>query len=167
MNRLDFRDGWPIPNEFLLELGRMTALWPSLEIGINFGISKLMGYPAVLDHRPVIALAHANFQQRLDIFESLCDQLLPEYPKLRDYKAVCTRVKAAQKARNKYAHNAISKDDDGNLVVSNASARGTLKLSVEIVRINDIKEATAKIHEAGVALHNLVTGANVRPLWET
>lgn len=166
MNRLDFRDGWPIPNEFLLELGRMTAMWPSLEIGINFGIAKLMGYEAILDARPVIALAHANFQQRIDIFESLCDQLVDEHPRLRDYKAVCTRVKAAQKARNKYAHNAISKDDHGNFVVSNASARGTLKLNVEIVRLNDIKEATAKIHEAGCALHNLVSGGNVRPIWE-
>lgn len=166
MNRLDFEDGWPVPNDFLLELGRMTAMWPSLESVINVGIGKLMGYDQVLDTRSVIALAHANFQQRIDIFESLCDQLAPQFPNLRDYKAVCMRVKAAQKARNKYAHNAISLGDDGNYVVTHASARGTLKLNVEIVRLNDIKEATAKIHEACCAVHSLVTGKDMRPIWE-
>ncbi len=166
MNRLNFKDGWPIPNEVLLELGRMTAMWPSLEIGINMGIGKMMGYDEALDTRAVIALAHANFQQRIDIFESLCDQLAHQVPTLRDYKSVCTRVKAAQKARNKFAHNPLSMDDDGNFVVTYASARGTLKFNVEVVRINDIKEATAKIHEAGCAVHNLITGADIRPIWE-
>lgn len=166
MKRLEFDKGWPLPDDVLLELGRMTALWPSLETTINIGIGKLMGYDQVLDTRSVIVLAHANFQQRIDIFESLCEQLAPEYPTLSDYKAVCNRVKGAQKARNKYAHNAITRDENGQLGLSYASARGTLKLNVEIVRINEIKEATAKIHEACCAVHSLVTGQRVSPIWE-
>lgn len=166
MKRLDFEDGWPLPNDFLLELGRMTALWPSLESVVNVGIGKLMGYDQVLDERSVIVLAHANFQQRIHIFESLCEQLAPNYPHLADYKSVCTRINSAQKARNKYAHNAISQNDDGNWVVTYATARGTLKLNVEIVRLSEVKEATAKIHEACCAVHSLVTGTKLTPLWE-
>lgn len=166
MKRLDFNDGWPLSNEVLLELGRMTALWPSLEITVNVGIGKLMGYNQVLDTRSVIVLAHSNFQQRIDIFESLCDQFAPEYPNLSDYKTVCGLIKSAQKARNKFAHNPISLNDDGQMVATFASARGSLKLNVEVVRINEIKEATAKIHEACCALHTLVTGAPMPPIWD-
>lgn len=46
------------------------------------------------------------------------------------------------------------------------SARGTLKVNVETVRLNDLKEATAKIHEATCALYSLITGAEMKPLWE-
>ena len=144
----------------------MTALWPSLESVVNVGIGKLMGYDQTLDIRSVIVLAHSNFQQRIDIFESLCEQLATDFPHLKAFKTVCTQIKAAQKARNKYAHNAVSADENGQMVVTYASARGTLKLNVEPVRISEIKEATAKIHEACCAVHSLVTGVQVKPLWD-
>ena len=166
MNRLDFDSGWPLPDDVLLELGRMTALWPSLEGCVNLAIGKLMGYSELLDYRSVIVLAHSNFQQRVDIFSSLCEQLTPDYPNLAEYKSVLKLINSVQKGRNKYAHNPISMDENDEYSVSYASARGTLKTTVEIVRLNDIKEVTAKIHEACCALHSLVTQKKLRPMWE-
>jgi hypothetical protein len=46
------------------------------------------------------------------------------------------------------------------------SARGTFKTNVEIVRVTEIKEVTAKIHEAVVALHGLITNTVAKPMWE-
>jgi hypothetical protein len=46
------------------------------------------------------------------------------------------------------------------------SARGAFKTNVEIVRVADIKEVTAKIHEAAVALHGLITNTATKPMWE-
>jgi len=167
MKRHDFRPDWPAPSEYLLELGRMTTMWGTLESAVNVAISKLAGYESALDFRALIMVAHSNFQQRVDIVSSLCEQLLPEYPKLKNYEAVIKKIQAEQRARNKYAHNAVTAHEDtGEVTVSFATARGTLKTTIEPVHVSDIKEATAKIHEAMCALHTLVTGRELKPLWE-
>lgn len=167
MNRHAFKDDWPAPNAHLLELGRMTAVWGTLESAVNVTISKLAGYESALDFRALILVAHSNFQQRVHIISALCEQLAPDYPCLASYKAVIEKVESAQKARNKYAHNAVVTDEEtGEVTVSFASARGTLKTKIETVRLNDIKEVTAKIHEAMCALHSLVAGHEIKPMWE-
>lgn len=166
-NRLDFADDFPTPNPYMLEVGRMTCVWGTLETTVNLAISKLAGYKTVLDYRVIILVAHSSFQQRVDIISSLCEQLLPHYPALVNYKVVIAQIEAAQKSRNKYAHNALVMDPElGQVTISYASARGSLKTKVEIVRIQDIREATAKIHEAMCSLHTLVTGHELKPLWD-
>jgi len=145
----------------------MTAVWGTLESAVNVAISKLAGYESPLDFRALILVAHSNFQQRIHIIGALCEQLAPEYPRLASYKRVIEKIESAQKSRNKYAHNAVvTNDQTGQVEVSFASARGALKTSVEIVHLNDIKEVTAKIHEAMCALHSLVTGHEIKPMWE-
>jgi hypothetical protein len=167
MKRHEFPNNWPIPDEYLLELGRMTVIWGSLETNVNLAISKFAGYEAVLDHRAVILVAHSNFQQRVHIIGALCESLEPSYPSLKDYKAVISKLGAAQSIRNKYAHNSMYKNDEtGAIETSYATARGTLKLHLENVELRDLKEATAKIHEAACALYQLVTGKEMKPLWE-
>ena len=167
MKRHNFKDHWPAPNDYLLELGRMTTIWGTLESTVNIAISKLAGYESALDFRALIMVAHSSFQQRVEIIGSLCEQLLPEHPSLRGYEAVIKKIQAAQKARNKYAHNAvIAHEETGDVTVSYATARGTLRTNTEPVQLADIKEATAKIHEAMCALHTLVTGRELKPLWE-
>lgn len=166
-NRHDFSDDFPAPNPYMLEVGRMTCIWGTLESAVNVAISKLAGYQTALDYRALILAAHSNFQQRVDIISALCEQLLPEYPKLANYKKVIGQIEAAQKSRNKYAHNAVTIDPErGQVVISYASARGSLKTKVEAVHLQDLREATAKIHEAMCSLHTLVTGHEVKPLWE-
>ena len=36
---LDF-SGWPLPDEYLIEVGRIAALWASLEVFLNICIGK-------------------------------------------------------------------------------------------------------------------------------
>ena len=167
MTQHSFRDNWPAPNDYLLELGRMTSIWGTLESTVNVAISKFAGYHAPLDYRAVIMVAHSNFQQRVDVISALCEQLAPQHAKLKDYKSAINKIQAAQKARNKFAHNAIvTNEDTGEVTLSYATARGSLKTYVEVVKIQDIRDATAKIHEAMCALHTLVSGKEVKPLWE-
>lgn len=165
--RLDFPQDTPAPNDYMLEIGRMTVYWGCLENEINIAINSLAGYDSGIDFRALILIAHSNFQQRINMVGALCEQLLPSYPKLGNYKKIIAKIEAAQKARNKYAHNAVIKNPEtGDVTVSYASARGELKISVEKVHINDIKEASAKIHESLCALHSLVTGNELKPMWE-
>ncbi|MDP2606992.1 MAG: hypothetical protein Q8S00_31020 [Deltaproteobacteria bacterium] len=167
MKKHKFRDNWPAPNDYLLELGRMTTVWGSLESAVNIAISRFAGFQSPLDFRAVIMVAHSNFQQRVNIISSLCEQLVPKYPRLKVYKSVVAKIQAAQKARNKFAHNPIVwNQDTQDVKVSYVTARGSMKTSVEVVKIHDIMEATAKIHEAMCALHTLVTGRELKPMWE-
>jgi hypothetical protein len=166
-SKIDFRDNWPAPNEYLLELGRMTSIWGTLESLINLSINKFAGYQATLDPRALILLAHSNFQQRVHMVGALCEWLVSDYPHLKDYKIVISKLEAAQKLRNKFAHNSITWDDDTQTVtISWATARGSLKTKTEIVNLQDIVDATAKIHEAMCALQTLVMGKELKPLWE-
>lgn len=145
----------------------MTSIWGTLESCVNVAISKFAGYESLLDRRVVIMVAHSNFKQRVDIISTFCEQLLPEFPGLKDYKSVIAKIQAAQKARNKFAHNAITSDDDtGDVTVAYVTAYGTLKTTVEIVKLEAIVDATAKIHEAMCALHTLVTGQELKPMWD-
>lgn len=164
--RGDFNPNWPVPDEYLLELGRMVSLWGSLESTTAVAISKLAGYDSPTDPRALTMVAQSSFQQRVDIVSSLCGQLVDQVPHLRDYESVIKKVRAAQEGRNKYAHNALSLDEDGLVHIAYMSARGTFKTTVEIVRVAEIKEVTAKIHEATVALHGLITNTAVKPMWE-
>ena len=167
MSRHTFPDNWPAPDAYLLELGRMTSLWGSLESTVNLAISLLAGYAVPFDYRSVILIAHSNFQQRVDMVSALCEELKPDFPHLASYKTVIKKVELAQKARNKYAHNAVFTDEEsGKVMVSYASARGKLKYSTEPVHLNDIKETIAKIHEATCAVHSLVTNTHLTPIWE-
>ena len=166
-DRLSPPKDWPAPNEFMLELGRLTSLWGTLEATVNLAISKLAGYEKHIDPRALILIAHANFQQRLDMVSALCEHLGPIYPELARYATVVKAVEAAQKARNKYAHNAIVWDEERkHVTIAMASARGSLKTKVEVVHLNDLRETSAKIHEAMCAIHSLVTGQDVKPMWE-
>jgi hypothetical protein len=167
MPRFEFPDDWPAPDEYLLELGRMTSIWGTLESNMNLAISLLAGYETVLDYRALILVTHSNFKQKVDIVSTLCEQLAPANENLRNYKSVVSKLQSAQKSRNKFAHNSIYKDQEtGKVQITYASARGSFKAKIEAVNLNDIKEVTAKIHEASCALHSLITGKELKPMWE-
>lgn len=57
-------------------------------------------------------------------------------------------------------------EETGEVFLVTATARGSLKTTVETVNVSDIREATAKIHEAMCARHTLVTGHELKPIWE-
>ncbi|MCK1791176.1 hypothetical protein [Pseudomonas violetae] len=167
MDRLDFKSNWPINDEHLLELGRLMTMWIALENQVMVSISKLMGYDDILDRRPTILLAHANFKQRVDALHTLCEQLVKQFPSLANYENVISKIKAAQKGRNKYAHNGLTLNpESGHFEIHRLSAQGTLKVTSEIVHVNDIREVTAKTHEAACLLYTLITSKPCPTMWE-
>lgn len=164
--RGEFNTNWPVPDEYLLELGRMVCVWGSLESMTAVAISMLAGFESPTHPVALTMVAHSNFQQRVDVISSLCGQLVDQVPHLKDYEAVIKTIRTAQSGRNKYAHNALSLDEDGQVHIAYMSARGTFKTTVEVVRVAEIKEVNAKIHEAVCALQALITNKPLKPMWE-
>ena len=167
MERNNLKDNWPLPNEYMVELGRISALYGVLENTVNIGISKLAGYSGVYDYRSAIMLAHSNFQQRVDILSTLFEQSARKYPELLDYERVIKLIKRSQKGRNKFIHSNLScNPDNGKIELSSMSARGNLKTTIETVYIKELIEVSAVIHEATCALYTIITGTELLPLWE-
>ena len=75
MTKIKFSKNFPAPEEYLTELGRITALWGALEQSVNNTINFLSGLE-VQDHwRVAVLTAHSNFKQRVDIIDTLCNEL--------------------------------------------------------------------------------------------
>ena len=159
-------DGWPLPNEYLTELGRIAAVWGSLESCLNLCLQKLAGFNDLADPTSFILLAHTNFPQRLDMLGSLCEHLSSSYPNLNEHKPVLVSLRSAQKLRNKYMHNGLVEDESGGVQMSTGSARGTLKFATEALTVADLRRVTMAIHQAMLDLYKLVLQREIPPLWE-
>lgn len=161
-----FPDAWPLPEPYLVELGRISTLFVGLETGVEIAISKLMGYEELLDWRSVIVTAHANMKQRIDILETLCHEFSDEYRNLDKYSEVIKKIRKAQVGRNRYLHNALSYAKEDNTVeLLSVSARGTLNPQVEQISIKDLLAVSAIIHEATVDLQELITSVKHPYIW--
>ncbi len=163
---LPFRD-WPLPDAYLTELGRLAAIWCSLEAQLDMVVGKIAGFDALADFRPFILLKHAAFPQKLDALSALCDQLCADYPNLAEHAKVIGEVRSAQKLRNRFAHNGMSLNEaNGRVEMAVGSARGKLKVGVETVTLADIRRATMQVQVAMLALHKLVSGKEYPPTWK-
>lgn len=158
---------YPIPDQYLIELGRITALWGALEASLNVGIGKLAGFDNLSDPTPFILLTHSSFPQRLDMLATLCVELSPHASHLKEYSGIIAQLKTAQSKRNRYSHNSLYYDPTtGSCVINIGSARGKLKFESSAVTIADIREVSECIHVAMLSLHKLITQASHPPIWE-
>jgi hypothetical protein len=170
MNNEDLRklnlSAWPLPDEYLIEVGRVSALWASLESLLNLCIGKLAGFNELTDPKPFILITHTSFPQRLDMLGALSEQRVTEFPHLAGYKEVIGALKSAQKLRNNFMHHGMALNPkSGAVEMAIGSARGTLKVSVAKVDIADIRRATMAIDEAQTALYKLVLQRDLQPVW--
>jgi len=160
-------DGWPLPDDYLTELGRITSLWECLDTFLEICLGKLAGFNDSNDPIPFILVAHTNFPQRLDTLGALCEHLTSTFPELAGYPQVISSIKAAQKLRNKFVHNGMCFDEDkGEVRMGLGSARGTLKFSSEAVKVTDLRKASMAIHQANLDLYSLVLKRKMPPRWE-
>jgi len=109
--KLNF-SGWPLRDDYVIEVGRVALLWAVLENFLMTCIGKLAGFDKPLDERAFILLAHSTFPQRLDHLSALCALLKDEFPQLANYESVVALLKTAQKARNRFIHHGAHFDED-------------------------------------------------------
>ncbi|WP_444896952.1 hypothetical protein [Microbulbifer sp. SSSA005] len=83
MSEKDLIANLPVPDEYLIELGKITVMYGALEFSIDRAISKLAGYESMLDWRVSVMTAHLTFQQRVNALGTLFEQVSESYPNLR------------------------------------------------------------------------------------
>ncbi len=139
--------GWPLPDVYLTEIGRVAALWSSLEKLLNLCLGKLAGFNDISDPKPFVLVHHASIPQKLDMFGALCEHLAPEFPGLTEHASVIGALRSAQKLRNTYLHEGITKDPGtGKFQMATGSARGRLNFKIEEISIQDIRRAAVAIN---------------------
>lgn len=162
----EYSENWPLPDSYLIELGRVLALWASLESLLNTCLGKLAGFNDLSDPTPFILVTHSSFPQRIDMLGALCDQLKETHPHLSSHKEVVSKLKSAQTSRNRFAHNGIVFDPKTEAYfLAQGSARGKLKTSVSPITPTEIHESSKEVHLATLALYKLVLQKEISPVW--
>lgn len=157
----DMKQNYPLPDAYLIELGRLVALSAQLEQQLNILIGKLAGFDELSDPTAFIMINHSSIPQKLDVLSTLCEERLKDFPHLYSYKDIVGSVKGAMALRNKFTHGSIGYADDGvSCVMMSASARGKLKVNIVPVEPNEIRSASKSIQKAIVDLMNLVLNTN-------
>ena len=158
----DSVDGWPLPDKFLVELGRVAAIWSALEAQLDVCIGKLAGYNDLDDPRPFILVKHSSFPQKLDVLGAMCVHLLPKHPQLQGHVRVVGQLEAARTARSRLMHNSVGYDAvTDKMTIAIGTARRKLKARVDRVDVTEIRTVAIQIQDAMKALHTLVTGKTV------
>ena len=144
-----------IPDEILLEIGRVTVVWGILETVVDLSIAKLAGFNE--GPNGAIITAHMAWPLKMDVLEALIVSLRPEHPHLGAFSDVKPQLKKAQDGRNRTAHGSWGMER-GQAVKLRATARGKLKVSMDVVTVQDLETIKLDIYRAGTALLMLVLG---------
>ena len=73
-----------LPDEYLIEIGRVSVEWALLESALDLCLIKLAG-KEILETRSSIIFNHMAFPMKLDVMGALVSELLPAYPGLAGF----------------------------------------------------------------------------------
>lgn len=153
-----FPENFPAPDDYLLELGRITALWGSLEFSVNNAINYLSGIESQNHWRVAVLTAHSNFRQKVNMVQTLCHELQETFPNLSMYPETIKLIESAQKKRNHYFHNGLFLNNETKKVqTASMQAHGVLRMKIQNVSVSELKDISLEIHLALLSFHELIT----------
>lgn len=157
---------WPLPEEYLTELGRIVSSWTVTEKILGIFLAKMSGYE-VDDPRGTILFNNHTIPQKIDTLGCLVELFQEQHPNLRDYPDALSKIRRAQKSRNKFVHSSLQYDPTlKKVVVAYATTRGTLKTKIEAIELVDLKRAAVDIAEANKAIYKVILRREIPLPWE-
>lgn len=145
-----------LPDEYLIEIGKVSAQWSMFETILNFALTKLCGM-RLEDPTSAIIFAHMTFPQKSDVLSSLVHQLTPAFPHLEVFDEVSKQITKAQKGRNKIMHGLWGMNEETEKVtVSRLSARGKLKPTEEEMSLSNLRSIPTDIGTASSSLLKMI-----------
>lgn len=152
-----------LPNEYLIEIGRVTVRWAFLESILDLCLIKLAGLN-VQHSTSLVIFNHMTFPLKIDVLGALITERKPFYKFLEAYASdVEPLLKKAQEKRNTFIHSKWGLTSNGEVHISRIQARGALKTSVRPIALEEIEAASSLIYDAAEALHDLVTNTKYQP----
>jgi hypothetical protein len=139
-----------LPDEVLLELGRIVASWIELDACLDKVLEKLAEMDRYMDGQRAPVHVQDPFSQRLQAFGTYCSQLTLEFPHLRNCRHVHERLKTVHQLRNHYLEggNAPGMGHGEGEPCSGRAAEG--------FEAEDLRRVSQEINRAHEALYALV-----------
>jgi hypothetical protein len=152
-----FGDIQELPDAFLVEIGRVSVRWSMLETMLHFTLIKFAGM-SPLEGRSHAIFHHMAFPQKQQALGAMLSELVvnPVSKELRNRytKNIHPLLESASRARNELIH-AKWGVEDGKVMKSSISARGSLKMSVNPITVKEIRAASDIIDQSTLALSRL------------
>lgn len=153
---LDF-DGWPVPDEYLVEIDRLALLWARLETYVSNTIAVAAGHDDLADPRAFIVFTHQGFEDNLQLLAKLCAQQLASTPNLKAYPEVIAKLEEAKRERDRLINGSMAPNPGNGVIEMDVfSLNGQLSNSCKKVNLVDFKRAVLLIDEAQHALYELI-----------
>ena len=145
-----------IPDEYLVEIGRICRRWSVLESLMHICTVKVAGMD-IQRASSLIIFAHMSFPLRLDVLGAIVEaaNFNGKYPWLADYPRVDKLLRKAQKERNAVIH-ATWGDEGGAMHMGGFSAHGSLKILSKPISVAELRTSADAIYEAAEELHALI-----------
>jgi hypothetical protein len=139
-------DDFGIPDEYLLELGKIIVSFGKLESLLNETLAWAMIDDIAAYPRALAAFAHMNFTMRMDALEAMLFLIEKEFAELYRDK-VYQHLKDAQAGRNSAVHQLWS-TSQGEITRSDVKAKRKLKLTTTSVSLQDLKDVLQTVENA-------------------
>jgi hypothetical protein len=163
MSRIDIEkmdlSGWPLPDDYLAELGRIALLWGRLENLLRNVIANLSGLENLTDPRFYVVFNQPTFEENTELLNKLCEQLLPGAPNLKRYPQIIDQLKLAKRQRDLYLGGGMSPNPgNGDIEMDVINVLGQVEEVSRKIEIADLKRVIMQIDDVQHALYNLVVG---------
>jgi hypothetical protein len=146
-----------LPDEMLVELGRIVALWTAVNELLDAALERLAGMDQYMEARSGRGFRRAPFIQRLQVFSDYCGQLALEFPYLRAYRVVMEKLKAAHALHKRYVQSRILfNPETGQYEVPSSVQPDNPVSTPETVCTETLRRDALMIVEAREALYALI-----------
>jgi hypothetical protein len=150
-------DDWPVPNDYLVEIGRLALLWARLETYVGTTIAVLAGHGDLTDARAYILFTHHSFEQNLQLLAKLCAQLVAGTPNLKAYPQVIEKLEAAKQERDRLINGSMAPNPgNGEIEMEVIAVKEKLTTRCQKVELADFKRAVLLLDDAQHSLYELI-----------
>jgi hypothetical protein len=140
-------DDVELPDEYLLELGRIVVGWNRLESLLLHTLVSALIEDSSTYNRALAVFTHMAFPQKLDALSAMLRTIEPEFYDLY-HDEVQGMLKQAQESRNTALHQFWYNSQDGDVKRANVKARGKLQVTHQPVSPDDLKKVVRSLEEA-------------------
>lgn len=150
-------DGWPVPDEYLVEIGRLALLWARLETYLATTIAVLAGHGDPTDARAYVLFNHHSFEQNLQLLAKLCSHLVYSTPNLKAYPDVIAKLGVAKQERDRLINGSMAPNPgNGAIEMEVIAVEDKLTNSCQQVELADFKRAVLLLDDAQHSLYELI-----------
>jgi|SRR5690606_4122235 len=149
--------GWPLPDAYLIEVGRLALMWSRLENLLRNTVANLAGLENLSDPRLFTVFKFSDFERDVQLLEQLCAQQAANAPNLKRYPALAAELRAARQAYALYIHGGMTPNPgDGEIEMDMPRADHPKRTETRRISVVDIRRAVLLIDETQHSLYNMV-----------